>query len=160
VAWLRWWVVPPAEIVPGRVRQGRILTDGTVKSYKPNGIYLFLIVAVVMGTAQATGVFRLATVHRLFWPLFVVANGFAIAYTAQLLLLGLFVHRAWRDDQRCREKYGDMWVEYCRRARFRMIPFVYCRVPAKWAHTPSDCLRDLALSVTSIRYRNTTLHAI
>ena len=39
--------------------------------------------------------------------------------------LCLFSHRAWRDDQRCRAKYGALWDEYCRRARFRMIPFVY-----------------------------------
>jgi delta14-sterol reductase len=37
----------------------------------------------------------------------------------------LLVHRAWRDEQRCRRKYGALWDAYCRRARFRMIPFVY-----------------------------------
>ena len=40
-------------------------------------------------------------------------------------LAGLLVHRAWRDDRRCRDKYGELWEAYCRRARFRMIPFVY-----------------------------------
>lgn len=37
----------------------------------------------------------------------------------------LFVHRAHRDDQRCRKKYGPLWDEYCAVARFRMVPFLY-----------------------------------
>ena len=40
-------------------------------------------------------------------------------------LLCLLIHRAWRDEQRCRQKYGALWDAYCQRARFRMIPFVY-----------------------------------
>ncbi len=48
-----------------------------------------------------------------------------IPYLLPLWLLGLLTHRAWRDDRRCREKYGALWEEYCRRATFKMIPFVY-----------------------------------
>jgi len=48
-----------------------------------------------------------------------------VPYVLPLWLVCLFSHRAWRDDQRCRAKYGALWDEYCRRARFRMIPFVY-----------------------------------
>ncbi len=40
-------------------------------------------------------------------------------------LFTLLLHRAHRDDQRCRKKYGALWEQYCARARFRMIPFVY-----------------------------------
>lgn len=40
-------------------------------------------------------------------------------------LLGLLIHRAWRDEERCAAKYGALWQEYRRRARFRMFPFVY-----------------------------------
>lgn len=40
-------------------------------------------------------------------------------------LICLLSHRAWRDDKRCREKYGELWVEYTRRARFKMVPFIY-----------------------------------
>lgn len=40
-------------------------------------------------------------------------------------LLGLLIHRAWRDEEKCAAKYGPLWEEYRRRARFRMIPFVY-----------------------------------
>jgi delta14-sterol reductase len=48
-----------------------------------------------------------------------------VPYLLPLWLMVLFPHRAWRDDQRCRAKYGALWDEYCRRARFRMIPFLY-----------------------------------
>jgi Delta14-sterol reductase len=48
-----------------------------------------------------------------------------VPYLLPLWLMVLFPHRAWRDDQRCRAKYGALWEEYCRRARFRMIPFLY-----------------------------------
>ncbi len=46
-------------------------------------------------------------------------------YAVPVWLLCLLTHRAWRDDLRCREKYGPLWEEYCERVRFRMIPFLY-----------------------------------
>jgi delta14-sterol reductase len=45
-----------------------------------------------------------------------------------LLPLSLFLlltQRAARDDKKCRAKYGPLWAEYCRTAKFRMIPFIY-----------------------------------
>ncbi|MEZ4383234.1 MAG: DUF1295 domain-containing protein [Nannocystaceae bacterium] len=42
-----------------------------------------------------------------------------------LWLLSLLLHRAWRDDKRCRARYGELWAAYCERARFKMIPFLY-----------------------------------
>ena len=57
---------------------------------------------------------------------------FAIAATAglshigpflvALWLLGLLVHRAWRDEQRCAAKYGALWAEYRRVVPVRMLP--------------------------------------
>lgn len=49
-----------------------------------------------------------------FWP-----------YLLPLWLFSLLIHRAWRDEQRCHAKYGELWERYCARAKFRMIPFVY-----------------------------------
>jgi delta14-sterol reductase len=48
-----------------------------------------------------------------------------LPYILPFSLLLLLTHRAWRDEQRCKEKYGPLWIKYCRIARFRMIPFVY-----------------------------------
>jgi delta14-sterol reductase len=42
-----------------------------------------------------------------------------------LSLIILLTQRAGRDDKRCRAKYGAVWEEYCKRARFRMFPLVY-----------------------------------
>jgi Delta14-sterol reductase len=51
--------------------------------------------------------------------------GSVVPYLLPLWLVILFSHRAWRDDQRCRAKYGPLWDAYCKRATFRMIPFLY-----------------------------------
>jgi delta14-sterol reductase len=58
---------------------------------------------------------------------FGLTTGFAsiVPYLLPIWLFSLLVHRAWRDEQRCREKYGETWDEYCKVARFRMIPFIY-----------------------------------
>lgn len=49
-----------------------------------------------------------------FWP-----------YLLPLWLASLLTHRAWRDDRRCRAKYGELWERYCQRVKFRMVPFIY-----------------------------------
>ena len=46
-------------------------------------------------------------------------------YLLPLSLLILLTQRARRDDRKCRLKYGALWDEYCRTARFRMFPFIY-----------------------------------
>ena len=49
----------------------------------------------------------------------------AVPYLVPAWLLLLLMQRAARDDRRCREKYGRLWDEYCRTARFRMFPYIY-----------------------------------
>ena len=46
-------------------------------------------------------------------------------YLLPLSLLVLLTQRAARDDKKCRAKYGELWEAYCKRARFRIIPFIY-----------------------------------
>jgi Delta14-sterol reductase len=48
-----------------------------------------------------------------------------VPYLLPLWLCLLLIHRARRDEHRCRSKYGDLWTDYCTKARFRMMPFVY-----------------------------------
>lgn len=48
-----------------------------------------------------------------------------VPYLLPVALATLFVHRAFRDDRRCRAKYGAVWDQYCEIARFRMIPFLF-----------------------------------
>ena len=58
---------------------------------------------------------------------FGLCTGFAswIPYVLPLWLCVLLTHRAWRDEQRCAAKYGPLWDEYTKIAKFRMIPFLY-----------------------------------
>src|SRR5262249_24517846 len=53
--------------------------------------------------------------------------GFAspVPYLVALWLAALLVHRAWRDEQRCRAKYGELWAAYCPRARLPLVAVVY-----------------------------------
>jgi protein-S-isoprenylcysteine O-methyltransferase Ste14 len=37
----------------------------------------------------------------------------------------LLVHREWRDNAMCREKYRDDWDAYCRKVRWRIVPGIY-----------------------------------
>jgi delta14-sterol reductase len=48
-----------------------------------------------------------------------------VPYILPIWLAVLFTHRAWRDEQRCSAKYGELWQAYRARAKFRMIPFIY-----------------------------------
>ncbi|MFJ8745986.1 DUF1295 domain-containing protein [Embleya sp. NPDC127516] len=56
-----------------------------------------------------------------------VLCGFAspVPYAVPLFLVVLLVHRACRDERRCKAKYGALWDEYCGRARFRMLPYLF-----------------------------------
>lgn len=42
-----------------------------------------------------------------------------------IFVTGLLVHRSFRDDQRCQEKHGYAWAEYCKRVRYHVIPFIF-----------------------------------
>lgn len=46
-------------------------------------------------------------------------------YFYVVYLTVLLVHRAFRHDQRCLEKYGPYWEEYCNRVPYKIIPYVF-----------------------------------
>lgn len=37
----------------------------------------------------------------------------------------LLYHRAGRDESRCKNKYGQKWLEYCEKVPYRIVPYVY-----------------------------------
>ena len=47
----------------------------------------------------------------------------AFAYVAFLLVL--LVHRIFRDEDKCRTKYGRGWDEYCSVVRYRLLPGIF-----------------------------------
>ncbi len=58
--------------------------------------------------------FALCTRFQSVWP-----------YLLPFSLLLLLTQRAARDDGKCQAKYGELWEQYCKVARFRVIPFLY-----------------------------------
>jgi len=48
-----------------------------------------------------------------------------IPYFYFCFFLTHLLHRAWRDDKRCRQKYKEYWVQYCDRVPYVFIPYVY-----------------------------------
>jgi 7-dehydrocholesterol reductase len=37
----------------------------------------------------------------------------------------LLIHRCIRDEERCGEKYGPAWKEYCKRVPYRLVPYIW-----------------------------------
>lgn len=63
-----------------------------------------------------------------------MASGIALTVTAEagfwpwlypLYYVALLVPRQIDDDKRCAVKYGDLWQEYVKKVRYRIIPFIY-----------------------------------
>ncbi|RWS12313.1 7-dehydrocholesterol reductase-like protein [Dinothrombium tinctorium] len=48
-----------------------------------------------------------------------------IPYFPLFILLALLIHRVFRDENKCRIKYGEYWEEYCQLVPYRLIPYVY-----------------------------------
>lgn len=91
------------KLVPGPLKQGQLLRDGTRKRYKLNGLYLLVMLAAFLAVGQATRLFSLAAVHRLFWPLCIVANAFALVHTGWLFVAGR------RRQQARGKRLHDLW---------------------------------------------------
>jgi 7-dehydrocholesterol reductase len=45
-----------------------------------------------------------------------------IPYFYPVYLTILLCDRAWRDDARCKDKYGKFWDEYCAAVPYKIIP--------------------------------------
>ena len=37
----------------------------------------------------------------------------------------LLIHRVYRDDARCRKKYGKYWEYYCKEVPYKMVPYIF-----------------------------------
>ncbi|XP_052774547.1 uncharacterized protein LOC128213071 [Mya arenaria] len=48
-----------------------------------------------------------------------------LPYAYLLFLTILLVHRTFRDDRKCAQKYGHFWKTYCGKVRYRIIPYVF-----------------------------------
>jgi delta14-sterol reductase len=55
----------------------------------------------------------------------VVGTDSVFGYSYFAVFLPLLLHRDWRDDRHCAEKYGDDWTAYRQRVRWHILPCVY-----------------------------------
>mmetsp|Transcript_2380 Transcript_2380/g.7363 ORF Transcript_2380/g.7363 Transcript_2380/m.7363 type:complete len:445 (+) Transcript_2380:104-1438(+) len=59
------------------------------------------------------------------WSMVPAHPGYFIPYFYFVFLFVLLLDRAWRDDARCRAKYGAKWDEYCEKVPYMLIPGIY-----------------------------------
>lgn len=48
-----------------------------------------------------------------------------IPWTYAIFMTCILVHRCFRDEARCRTKYGEQWTKYCNIVRWRLIPGIW-----------------------------------
>lgn len=51
--------------------------------------------------------------------------GHVLPYFYIVFMLILLIHRSFRDDVRCRQKYGALWDKYCQMVPYKIIPYVF-----------------------------------
>ena len=86
-------------LLPGRRITGPDSGEGP-RTYKINGLPIFLITVVVVCLAQVFGWFSLSALHSRFAALFVAANGFAFALSLWLYFRGNLARDAKPGDWR------------------------------------------------------------
>ena len=59
------------------------------------------------------------------WSVPFAHPNFMTPYLYFIFLTILLLDRAFRDDVRCREKYGKDWEKYCERVPYILIPYVW-----------------------------------
>jgi 7-dehydrocholesterol reductase len=58
------------------------------------------------------------------WSLPALNSGLVGPYFYSFFLTILLIDRAFRDDDRCRKKYGPYWDKYCTEVPYMIVPFV------------------------------------
>ena len=48
-----------------------------------------------------------------------------LPYFYFVFMFVLLLHRTYRDDVKCRQKYGDAWQKYCRLVPYKIVPYVF-----------------------------------
>ena len=48
-----------------------------------------------------------------------------LPYFYPFFFFGMILHRTYRDQEKCKEKYGEDWEEYTRRCPYIFIPYVF-----------------------------------
>lgn len=59
-----------------------------------------------------------------FWSVPALFNH-VMPYTYFIWLVLLLVHRTFRDDDKCSNKYKHYWKDYCKQVPYKMIPYIF-----------------------------------
>lgn len=59
-----------------------------------------------------------------FWSLPALNTGLVGPYFYVIFLTILLTDRAFRDDDRCRKKYGPYWQQYCDEVPYKIVPYI------------------------------------
>jgi 7-dehydrocholesterol reductase len=103
------WGQPPNKImaryktVDGQTKESLLLLDGWWK-YSRHFHYVPEIMASV------------------FWSISALDTGFIGPYFYVIYLTILLTDRAFRDDDRCKKKYGKYWTQYCNEVPYMIVP--------------------------------------
>ena len=92
----------------GKVRKSRLLTSGFWGVSRHLNYVFELMVALSWSLPSARSL-------PVAWPGFI--------YVPFLFIL--LVHRIFRDEDKCRAKYGKGWDLYCGHVRYRLIPGIF-----------------------------------
>lgn len=52
-------------------------------------------------------------------------SGHLFPYAEAILVLTMCIHRCFRDEARCKVKYGETWDQYCMRVKWRLVPGIF-----------------------------------
>ena len=127
------WMNYAADLQRQKIRE----TDGKVKIWgkEPEIVRAKYMTADGVereGILLASGYWRIAR-HFHYVPEILLALAWtlpalfdhALPYFYVVYLTILLVHRSERDELRCRKKYGQDWMRYCEKARYKIIPGLY-----------------------------------
>ncbi|XP_075227041.1 uncharacterized protein LOC142327685 isoform X2 [Lycorma delicatula] len=89
----------------GHVIETRLLTSGCWGIARHLNYFFELLIALSWSLPG----FGLG-IHTFFYPIF---------------MLYLLIHRCYRDEKRCKEKYGVAYLEYCNKVRYRIVPYIF-----------------------------------
>ena len=121
------------KVLPGKKVNGPTRQKDYTPVYRNNGFAAFLMSLFLFWLLDfQLKLFRPAMIYDHFgeiigalcWSLPALAGGF-IPYFYVFYLTLLLIHRAKRDDVRCRLKYGKYWEEYTRQVPYKILPGVF-----------------------------------
>jgi 7-dehydrocholesterol reductase len=99
------WIDAPYTTLDGERRESRLLTSGWWGMARHVNYVGDIMLATAFGLA--------------------CGFGHILPYLYAIYLTGVLVHRIYRDDMRCRKKYGQAWDNYCKAVPYRLIPGIW-----------------------------------